>query len=100
MTPGAKVHWHRVIITALLCPYMASSIAALPPSGISVTRWPIFRHPLAAYACALGLTAIAFLVRWNLDFILGNSAKLIFFMFAAALSAFLFGRGPGIASTI
>jgi len=48
----------------------------------------------------MGLTAIAFLIRWDLDSMLGNSARLIFFMIAAALSAFLFGRGPGIASTI
>ena len=47
----------------------------------------------------MGLTAIAFLIRWNLDSTLGSSARLMFFMIASALSAFLFGRGPGIAST-
>ena len=79
---------------------MASSTDAPPSPKISVTRWPIFHRPLPAYGSALGLTAIAFLLRWNLDFVLGNSAKLIFFMFAAALCAFLFGRGPGIVSTV
>jgi signal transduction histidine kinase len=79
---------------------MATSSDILPSLGISVTRWPIFRHPLPAYGCALGLTAIAFLVRWDLDGIMGSSGRLIFFMIAAALAAFLFGRGPGIVSTI
>jgi signal transduction histidine kinase len=79
---------------------MATSTAALPSHQFSVTRWPIFRHPLPAYGCALGLTAIAFLVRWNYDSAFGNSARLIFFLLAAALSAFLFGRGPGIFATV
>jgi signal transduction histidine kinase len=69
-------------------------------TGISIARWPIFRHPLPAYSCAFGLTAIAFLVRWDLDGTLQNTARVIFFMLASALSAFLFGRGPGIASTV
>jgi signal transduction histidine kinase len=79
---------------------MASPSAKPPASGISLTRWPIFRQPLAAYGCGLGLTAIAFLVRWDLDSTLGNTARLIFFLIAAALTAFLFGRGPGIVATI
>jgi len=79
---------------------MATPTAALPYSGISVTRWPIFRHPLPAYGCALGLTVIAFLIRWIFDASFGNSARMLFFLLAAALSAFLFGRGPGIFSTL
>jgi signal transduction histidine kinase len=79
---------------------MANPSADLPFPGISVTRWPIFRHALPAYGCALGLTVIAFLVRWNFDASLGNSARMLFFLLAAALSAFLFGRGPGIFATI
>ncbi len=68
--------------------------------GRSVTRWPIFRHPLPAYGCALGLTVIALLIRWIFDASFGNSARMLFFLLAAALSAFLFGRGPGIFSTL
>jgi len=79
---------------------MATPPAALPSPGISVTRWPIFRHPLPAYGCALGLTFIAFLIRWIYDASFGNSARMLFFLLAAALSAFLFGRGPGIFSTL
>jgi signal transduction histidine kinase len=59
----------------------------------------MFRHPLPSYGCALGLTAIAFLIRWDLDAHLANSGRMLFFMLAAALSAFLFGQGPGIFST-
>jgi signal transduction histidine kinase len=47
----------------------------------------------------VGLTAIAFLVRLDLNGILHDSSRTIFFVSAAALSAFLFGRGPGILST-
>jgi K+-sensing histidine kinase KdpD len=79
---------------------MALFLTARQLPGFSVARWPIFRHPLPAYGGALGLLAIAFLVRWNLDFFFGNSAKLIFFVITAALSAFLFGRGPGILCTV
>jgi signal transduction histidine kinase len=78
---------------------MANPSVELPSPGTSAIRWPIFRNPLAAYGCALGLTAIAFLIRWIFDASLGNSARLLFFLLAAALSAFLFGRGPGIFST-
>ena len=79
---------------------MATPSVELPSLGISVTRWPIFRHPVPAYGCALGLAAIAFLLRWNLDATFGNTARMIFFLLAAALSAFLFGRGPGIFATL
>jgi len=48
----------------------------------------------------MGLTAVAFFLRWNLDPFFGISGRLIFFMIAAALSAFLFGRGPGILATV
>jgi len=48
----------------------------------------------------MALTALAFAVRWYLDPVLGNSARLVFFMTAAAASALLFGCGPGIASTL
>jgi signal transduction histidine kinase len=45
------------------------------------------------------LTGIALLVRLYFDPVLGNAGRLAFFMFAATMSAFLFGQGPGIAST-
>lgn len=79
---------------------MATPSAELPSLGTSVTRWPIFRNRLPAYGCALGLTVIAFLIRWIFDAGLGNSARMLFFLLAAALSAFLFGRGPGIFATL
>jgi signal transduction histidine kinase len=79
---------------------MASPSAALLSSGFSVRRWPLFRNPLLAYGCAFGLTAIAFLIRWDFDAVLGTSARLVFFMIASAISAFLFGCGPGIATTL
>jgi signal transduction histidine kinase len=80
---------------------MATPSAELPsPETPATAHWPVFRHPLPAYSCALGLTLIAFLIRWIFDASLGNSARLLFFLLAAALSAFLFGRGPGIFSTI
>jgi signal transduction histidine kinase len=78
---------------------MAPPSATPTSSGISIARWPIFQNRLPAYACAFGLTAIAFLVRWHLDGILHDSSRTIFFVSAAALSAFMFGRGPGILST-
>jgi signal transduction histidine kinase len=79
---------------------MATPSNDRPLQEFSVRRWPIFGNPLPAYGCALGLTAIAFLIRWNFDSMFGNSGRLIFFLLAAALSAFLFGRGPGIFATI
>jgi signal transduction histidine kinase len=79
---------------------MATPSAELPSPGTSAIRWPIFRNRWAAYGCALGLTFIAFLVRSIFDASLGNSARMLFFLLAAALSAFLFGRGPGIFSTL
>ncbi|MEI9897896.1 MAG: ATP-binding protein [Chthoniobacter sp.] len=79
---------------------MVTPTAALPSPGITATRWPLFRHPLPAYGCALGLTVIAFLIRWICDASFGNSARMLFFLLAAALSAFLFGRGPGIFATV
>jgi signal transduction histidine kinase len=96
---GRKERWLFGDAAALLCHYMALSSATPPPAEISIARWPIFGNRSAAYACALGLTAIAFLVRWDLNSVLGNSSRTIFFVSAAALSAFLFGRGPGIFST-
>ena len=43
---------------------------------------------------------IAFLIRWNFDSTFSNAGRMIFFLLAAALSAFLFGRGPGIFATV
>jgi signal transduction histidine kinase len=79
---------------------MATLPDATPSPAFSVTRWPLFRHPLPAYGCALGLTVIAFLLRWDLDSYLANSGRMLFFLLAAALAAFLFGRGPGIFATV
>jgi signal transduction histidine kinase len=79
---------------------MANPPTELPSPGIPAPRWPLFRHRVPAYGCAFCLTVIAFLVRWIFDASLGNSARLLFFLLAAALSAFLFGRGPGLFSTL
>lgn len=48
----------------------------------------------------MGLTLIAFLLRWTFDATFNNSARMLFFVLAAAVSAFLFGRGPGIFATL
>lgn len=79
---------------------MATPSAELPLLGTSAPRWPIFRSRWAAYGCAFGLTLIAFLIRWIFDASLGNSARMLFFLLAAAVSAFLIGRGPGIFATL
>jgi signal transduction histidine kinase len=80
---------------------MATPSAELPSQETPViTRWPVFRHPLPAYGSALGLTLIAFLIRWIFDASLANSSRMLFFVLAAAISAFLCGRGPGIFSTL
>jgi len=80
---------------------MATPSAELPsPETPVIARWPVFRHPLPAYGCALGLTLIAFLTRWIFDASLANSSRMLFFVLAAAVSAFLLGRGPGIFSTL
>jgi signal transduction histidine kinase len=74
---------------------------AKPPSPPAVIpRWPLIRNPLGAYSAAIFLSFLALVVRMSLDPALGNAGRLAFFMFAATLCAFLFGQGPGIASTL
>lgn len=80
---------------------MATPSVELPShEAQTTTRWPVFRHPLPAYSCALALTLIAFFARWTLDASIANSSRTLFFVLAAAISAFLFGRGPGIFATL
>lgn len=79
---------------------MANTLPALPSTSSVIPRWPVIRNPVAAYTAAIILSVLALLVRTNLDPALGNAGRLAFFMFAATLSAFLFGQGPGIASTL
>ncbi len=63
-------------------------------------RWPVFQHEWAAYGTALALTGLALVVRLHLDPVMGNSGRLVFFMIAATISAFVCGRGPGLLSTL
>jgi signal transduction histidine kinase len=79
---------------------MANTLPAQPSRSPGVPRWPVIRNPFGAYALAVALTSLALVLRLELDPILGNAARLSFFMFAATMSAFLFGRGPGITSTV
>jgi len=78
-----------------------ANTSIVPPSTTPASpRWPVVHHPAAAYGAALVLTLLAWWVRASLDGLLGNSNRMVFFIIAATFSAFLFGRGPGIASTL
>ncbi len=78
---------------------MANTPSAPPSPSPVFPRWPLIRRPWAAYAAALALTALAFGLRWETDAFFANSNRLVCFTIAATVSAFLFGCGPGIAST-
>jgi len=87
------------MIRVLLRKYMAHTPSA-PPSPLPATPyWPLIRQPVAAYAAALGFAFLGFLLRQQLDPLLGNTNRLVCFMITATLSAFVCGRGPGLVST-
>src|SRR5882724_7929383 len=82
--------WAAFAFRALLRKYMAHTLPAPPSTSPTVPRWPVVRNPLGAYAAAVALTSLALFLRLQLDPMLGNAARLSFFMFAATMSAFLF----------
>jgi len=57
------------------------------------------QHPAIAYPGAILLTGIALALRLSLESWMGTASRLIVFMIATAITAFVFGRGPGIVST-
>lgn len=79
---------------------MAEQLPAPPSTLPPAPRWPVTQRPFIAYSAAIALTLAALGIRLALDPAMGNAGRLAFFMFAATLSAFLFGQGPGIASTL
>jgi signal transduction histidine kinase len=74
-------------------PEFPSSSSDALPARIS------WQHPSIAYPGAALLTGLALLLRLSLDPWVGSASRLVVMMIAAALSAFLFGKGPGILST-
>ena len=57
------------------------------------------QHPAIAYPGAILLTGIALALRLSLESWMGTASRLIVFMISSAVTAFVFGRGPGILST-
>jgi len=57
------------------------------------------QHPAIAYPGAILLTGIALALRLSLESWMGTASRLIVFMISTAVTAFVFGRGPGILST-
>jgi signal transduction histidine kinase len=58
------------------------------------------QSPVIAYPGAILFTALALLARIGMDPWVGTSSRLVIFMIATALSAFMFGKWPGILSTL
>lgn len=65
-----------------------------PPPGLSL------QHPAIGYPGAIALSLIALVLRFMLEPWVGNASRIVIFMIFMALSAFIFGTGPGILSTI
>jgi len=59
-----------------------------------------WQHPAIAYPGAVVLTGLALLLRLSLESWMGTASRLIVFMISTALTAFVFGRGPGILATV
>src|SRR5690349_8302764 len=58
------------------------------------------RSPLMRYGVAVGTAALAALVRWALDPVIGNDFPFITFFFGVALSAWYGGLGPGLLTAL
>src|ERR671939_555943 len=58
------------------------------------------RSPLWYYVAAVGVTALAALLRWALEPIIGNDFPFITFFLSVAFSAWYGGLGPGGLATL
>jgi signal transduction histidine kinase len=79
---------------------MHNALAIRNPPADAPPGRAAWQHPVVAYAGAIILTGLALLLRLWLDPWIGTASRLVIFMIAAALSAFVFGKGPGILSTV
>lgn len=60
-------------------------------------RLPLFAHrPARAYGAAFVIYLAGFVVRWSVDGVMPSGYPYLSFFPAVILSAFLYGRGPGI----
>jgi len=59
-----------------------------------------WQHPAIAYPAAIILTGIALALRLSLATWMGTTSRLMIFTTATVLTAFVFGRGPGIFSAV
>jgi signal transduction histidine kinase len=72
----------------------------IPPAVAAHPGRVTWQHPAIAYPGAILLTGLALLLRLAMDPWVGTASRLVIFMIATALSAFIFGRGPGLLSTV
>jgi signal transduction histidine kinase len=78
---------------------MQKALAIRNPPAVTQPGRMTWQHPAVAYPGAIVLTGLALLLRLWLEPWVGTASRLVIFMIAAALSAFIFGKGPGILST-
>src|SRR5689334_19187682 len=58
------------------------------------------RSPLLRYGVAVGVTALAALLRWALEPVIGHDFPFITFFLGVAFSAWYGGLGPGLLATL